>query len=409
MHSVNENRLGYKHTPLGWIPEEWEVKEVGEFAKLSSGTTPARKYYERFYSNGNIPWVKTTDLNNSEITATEESVTEAALQETSLKIFPKDSILVAMYGGFNQIGRTGLLKMPATVNQALTVIQLQKNIVPKYILEWFNYRVRYWKNFAGSSRKDPNITGKDVADFPVVLPAYDEQLRISTILSIWDEAISQTKQLIDQLQQRNRGLIQDLLGGKRRLKGFTEKWKEVRLEDVFTERNETGYITLDLLSVGSLGIYPQSQSDKRDISNGDKTKYKRICPGDIGYNTMRMWQGRSALSSLEGIVSPAYTIVTPKKGAFPMFFAFLFKLPSVVHRFFRNSQGLVEDTLNCKFKDFSLVRVEIPEYDEQVTIATILTKTVEEIKVYEQKLAIFQKQKKGLMQKLLTGEIRVKI
>jgi type I restriction enzyme S subunit len=199
-----------------------------------------------------------------------------------------------------------------------------------------------------------------------------------------------------------------LLTGKKRLKGFKGGWKEVHLGDVFTERNETGYINLDLLSIGSLGVYPQSQSEKRDISNTDKSKYKRICPGDIGYNTMRMWQSRSALSSMEGIVSPAYTIVTPKDLQHSLFYAYLFKIPSVVNKFFRNSQGLVEDTLNCKFKDFAIVKVEVPEYKEQVAIADVISQTLKEITLNEQKLAALQQQKKGLMKKLLTGEVRVK-
>ncbi len=81
----------------------------------------------------------------------------------------------------------------------------------------------------------------------------------------------------------------------------------------------------------------------------------------------------------------------------------------MVNKFFRKSQGLVEDTLNCKFRDFSKVKASVPEYDEQVAISDVLTKTVDEIQLYEQKLAALQQQKKGLMQKLLTGEIRVKI
>jgi type I restriction enzyme S subunit len=164
-----------------------------------------------------------------------------------------------------------------------------------------------------------------------------------------------------------------------------------------------------LLSVGELGVYPQTESNKKDSSNEDKSKYKRICPGDIGYNTMRMWQGRSALSALEGIVSPAYTIVTPKENASAVFFAYLFKTETLVHLFFRKSQGLVSDTLNCNFKDFKIVKVETPpSIGEQHAIAKFLDQANNEMKGYEQKLATLQLQKKVLMQKLLTGEIRVK-
>ena len=72
---------------------------------------------------------------------------------------------------------------------------------------------------------------------------------------------------------------------------------------------------------------------------------------------MRMWQGRSALSDLEGIVSPAYTVVKPKKNTNSLFFSYLFKMPKMTNLFWRNSQGLVDDTLNCKFKDFSIIKV----------------------------------------------------
>ena len=72
-----------------------------------------------------------------------------------------------MYGGFNQIGRTGILTVPSTINQALTAIVTNDLVDAEYLLNWLNYRVFYWKKFAGSSRKNPNITGKDVKDFPI--------------------------------------------------------------------------------------------------------------------------------------------------------------------------------------------------------------------------------------------------
>ncbi|MEQ8907954.1 MAG: restriction endonuclease subunit S [Vicingaceae bacterium] len=194
-----------------------------------------------------------------------------------------------------------------------------------------------------------------------------------------------------------------------RLKGFEGDWEEVKLGDFFTERKEAGFDNLPLLSVGEKGVYPQNESNKKDTSNKNKSKYKRICPNDIGYNTMRMWQGRSALSDLEGIVSPAYTIVTPKKNANPKFFAALIKIDEVVHKFYRNSQGLVSDTLNCKFKDFKIVKVNVPPtLEEQHAIVDILDQADQELALQIAKKEALQKQKAGLMQKLLTGEVRVK-
>lgn len=161
------------------------------------------------------------------------------------------------------------------------------------------------------------------------------------------------------------------------------------------------------MSIGQQGVYPQTDSNKRDISNADKSKYKRIVPGDIGYNTMRMWQGRSALSSLEGIVSPAYTILVPKNNVNPYYFSILFKTSKLTNLFWRNSQGLVEDTLNCKYKDFSKIKYQVPSFEEQNAIAEILKTAEKEIQLEKQKLEELKEQKKGLMQQLLTGKVRL--
>jgi type I restriction enzyme S subunit len=202
--------------------------------------------------------------------------------------------------------------------------------------------------------------------------------------------------------------MQQLLTGKKRLPGFSGEWKEVKLGDVFDERNETNRDDLPLLSItGDKGVIYQSDSDKRDISNDDKSKYKRICPNDIGYNTMRMWQGRSALSELEGIVSPAYTIVTPREKVNVRFMAMLIQQPRVVYDFWTHSQGLVSDTLNCKYPDFCQVKVRIPTKEEQTAIASVLVKADKEIELAKEKLSNLQSQKRGLMQQLLTGRKRI--
>ena len=398
---------GYKDSPLGIIPKEWEVKRLGDIAELSSGTTPLRAK-SIFYKNGLIPWVKTTDLNNGLLTNTEELISKEALEQTSLKLLQKDTVLVAMYGGFNQIGRTAILGIPATINQALSALVCKENTKAKYVLEWLNFRVNDWKKLAASSRKDPNITRNDVAKFPIIIPPICEQGAISAVLQLWDKAIEKQSELIEKLKLRKRALMQQLLTGKKRLPGFSGEWKEVKLGDIFDERNETNRDDLPLLSItGDKGVIYQSDSDKRDISNDDKSKYKRICPNDIGYNTMRMWQGRSALSELEGIVSPAYTIVTLRENVNVRFMAMLIQQPRVVYDFWTHSQGLVSDTLNCKYPDFCQVKVRIPTKEEQTAIASVLVKADKEIELAKDKLASLRSQKRGLMQQLLTGKKRI--
>ncbi len=185
---------------------KWKSKALRDVASISSGTTPLRANPE-FYDGGTIPWIKTTDLNNSLIYSTQECITSKA----KATINPVGSVVVAMYGGFNQIGRTGLLQVPAATNQALSVLRSQPDMVlPVYLLAWLNAKVEVWKRIASSSRKDPNITSADVARFPISLPGIAEQRRIADFLSSLDTQITAESNQLAALKLHKQGLMQQL-------------------------------------------------------------------------------------------------------------------------------------------------------------------------------------------------------
>jgi type I restriction enzyme S subunit len=121
-----------------------------------------------------------------------------------------------------------------------------------------------------------------------------------------------------------------------------------------------------------------------------------------------MWQGVSALSTLEGIVSPAYTICIPGEKLDPSFVAYLFKMPFMIHRFYRYSQGLTSDTWNLKYPHFCEVKMPLPSLEEQKQIVETLSTAQQEIDLLNQLAEKYKTQKRGLMQKMLTGEWRVK-
>ena len=185
---------------------EWECKTLEDIAKISSGSTPLRANLE-FFAEGSIAWVKTTDLNNSFIIETEEKITPKA----RARINPAGSVLVAMYGGFNQIGRTGCLSVPAATNQAISVLVMdRKAALPVYVLAWLNAKVEDWKRIASSSRKDPNITGSDVSKFPITFPKTQEQHRIADCLTSLDDLITAQTQKLQALKTHKKGLMQQL-------------------------------------------------------------------------------------------------------------------------------------------------------------------------------------------------------
>ena len=259
----------------------------------------------------------------------------------------------------------------------------------------------------------PHISATQIREFGLLLPPLAEQQKIARILSVWDQAIGTTERLVENITQQKKALMQQLLTGKKRLldesgKRFESEWKETKLGELFKERVETGFNDLPLVSITSTqGVINREDVGRKDTSNSDKSKYRRICPNDIGYNTMRMWQGVSGRSDIEGIVSPAYTILIPIDNVSAKFAAFLFKLPSLVHVFERNSQGLVSDTWNLKYSNFKNIKYKFPVFEEQQKIATVLTNADKEIELLKQQLADLQQEKKALMQVLLTGKRRV--
>lgn len=225
--------------------DEWIESKIGENFNVTSGTTPLRSE-QSYFANPSIYWVKTTDLNNGIIKSTEEKISKIALAKTSLKILPKNTVFVAMYGGFNQIGRTGILSVEATCNQALSAIYPNENFNPYFVLTYLNHKVDDWKNFAASSRKDPNITKNDVLSFPIIYPTLTEQTKIAEFLSTVDDKISQLSRQLALLNQYKKGVMQKIFSQEIRFKNdngedFGE-WDYLQLDEVLDYEQPTKYI-----------------------------------------------------------------------------------------------------------------------------------------------------------------------
>ena len=234
-----------------------------------------------------------------------------------------------------------------------------------------------------------------------------EQQKIADCLSALDDMISAEGQKTEALREYKRGLMQQLFPAngattpQLRFPGFTGEWKEKKLGDSFDERVEKNRGDLPLLSLGEEGLKLQSETERKDNSNADKSKYLRVALGDIAYNTMRMWQGRCVYSNIEGIVSPAYTVCKPKQGIDGLFHYYLFKTNRMIHIFHQNSQGLVSDTLNLKYDSFSKIKYFLPPtLAEQQKIADCLSSLDDMITAQAGRTETLREYKRGLMQQL---------
>ena len=163
-------------------------------------------------------------------------------------------------------------------------------------------------------------------------------------------------------------------------------WEQRKLGDCFDERNES-MPDGELISVTiNDGIRKFSELGRHDNSNDDKSKYKKVCVGDIAYNSMRMWQGASGYSPYEGIVSPAYTVLSPKTGVVSRCLAYQFKLPEMIHTFQVNSQGITSDNWNLKYPAFSEIDISVAtQVKEQELIASFFTNLDNLITLHQRK------------------------
>ncbi|MDX2286075.1 MAG: restriction endonuclease subunit S [Bacteroidia bacterium] len=404
-------RPGYKLTKLGWIPEEWEVKRLDQVAEIQTGIQKGAKKTGKTIQ---LPYLRVANVQDGYLDLREIKTIDVPAEKAERYSLQVGDVLMTEGGDFDKLGRGTIWKgeIPKCVHQNhIFAVRPDPNQVLPYYLASYSGSPRGKQYFIASSKQSTNlasINSTQLKAFPLPLPPLAEQRKIAAILSTWDRAIGQTEALLAQLRQRNRGLAQQLLTGERRVAGFEGAWKEVRLGEVFSERKETGFEGLPLVSItGDRGVIWRDELDKKDSSSEDKSKYLRICPGDIGYNTMRMWQGRSAVSDREGIVSPAYTVLTPTDRVDADFMGRLFQHPRMIHNFFRYSQGLVNDTLNCKYPHFAKVQTRIPPLPEQQAIARILQAADAEVAAQEARLTALREQKRGLMQGLLTGAVRV--
>jgi len=248
--------------------------KICEFASVTSGSTPSRSKHEEYFENGSVPWVKTMDLTNGPIVSTDEKITQVAAK--TCKPYSAGTVLVAMYGGFKQIGRTGLLIHEAAINQALSAIDVNRQkCSPEYLLQYLNHNVIKWRRFAASSRKDPNITSADVKSFQVELPTLPEQKAIADLLFTWDEAIEKTERLIQAKERSLNAYARDLFD--RRNDGNYDGWKVVKLKSVLTEHGDksTGLEEVYSVSVHK-GLVNQVEHLGRSFSAANTDNYNRV-------------------------------------------------------------------------------------------------------------------------------------
>lgn len=265
-------------------------------------------------------------------------------------------------------------------------------IIPRYSAYWFSYVFdgRKFKHYSKNLRYTLNYD--EFAVLPIILPSIDEQQRIARFLDTEcariDAVIEQTRASIEEYKKLKQAVITQAVtkgirpnrpmkdSGVEWIGEIPADWKVFRIANLYDERNECGSDDLPILTVSiNSGISDHEVADEDQIRvfirSEDKTKYKRVYPGDLAYNMMRAWQGAFGAVRVDGMISPAYVVAKAKQGEAldSRYVEALLRTPSAIEEMHRYSHGITDFRLRLYWPEFKNIRICVPEIEEQCEIA----------------------------------------
>lgn len=411
---------GYKATALGIIPQEWEVRPLNYLGAICSGGTPDTEVAE--YWNGDIAWCTPSDitkLDTKYIESTEVKITAKGLKESSATLLPPRSIVVCTRA---TIGNAAICNTEIATNQGF------KNIIPneKTNPEWLYYIIIYSKPRLvrfGCGSTFLEVSKKDFSRFKIAVPPLAEQRKIAEVLGVWDEAIEKQARLIEKLALRKRALMQRLLSAKLRLPGFSEPWQKVKLGDIGDTYNGLSGKNKDDFEYGNAQFIPYINvfsNERIDTNNLGCVQIKpneqqnTVKYGDIFFTVSSETPDEVGMASvllehLDNTYLNSFCFgyrLNNFSTLNPFFAAYLFRTEH-----FRNYMSVLAQgstRFNISKKEVMKLKIDLPTIEEQTAIAEVLTAADREIELAKEKLERLRRQKRGLMQQLLTGKRRIK-
>ncbi|MEB7838251.1 restriction endonuclease subunit S [Staphylococcus xylosus] len=389
----------------------WKEEKIKTLFKVVSGTTPLRSKKE-YFDKAEVPWVKTTDLNNNVLRITDEKISNIAVKEVNMRILPENTLLIAMYGGFNQIGRTGIISFKSTINQAISaLLDIEGKSDVNYLQAYFNYNVQKWKRLAASSRKDPNITKKDVENFKITIPTLKEQKRMGEFFSKLDRQIELEEQKLEKLEEQKKGYMQKVFSQELRFKDENgneyPEWEDKKLLNVIAIQNGYAFKS-NLFSEKGMPIIRITDINKSTVKKG--TVYY---PESIEINERFKIKQYDILIAMSGAttgkvgkyISEKPSLLNQRIGKFVMKkgtdnnFMFIY-LNSLYFKKELSKLLVAGAQPNISSQDIENINLFIPINEEQRKIGEFFNELDELIEKQSSKIGVLKQRKKGFLQKM---------
>ena len=407
---------GYKQTELGIIPEDWEVKQISDFTAIVTGGTPSTQHPE--FWGGDIRWMNSGELNLRFIYDVEGRITEVGLNNSSTHIIPAKCVLVGLAGQGKTRGTAAYNLVSLCTNQSIAAFLPTDKHSSLYLYYVIDSMYDYLRLLSSGDGGRGGLNKQILSTLNIVLPPLAEQRAIAEALSDVDGLIAALDKKIAKKRLIKQGAMQQLLTGKTRLPGFTDEWVEKKLGDVGVLLNGYAFKSETYNKAGTYNIITIANVQNGKLTINDCNRLISV-PSDIQEH--QKLKKNDILISMTGNVGRACLVnandclLNQRVGLFVVrdiqncdkhFIFTIMNDGKFENTMIESGQGAAQ--ANIGKKDIEGFTFLLPtNIEEQQAIATILSDMDKEIADLEAQRNKYRLLKSGMMQKLLTGQIRL--
>jgi len=421
---------GYRKTKVGILPDDWELEPLGNLFNFKNGVNAEAEKYGKGIKFVNIMEIINNNSLSSKLIPGEVELSKKAIKE---KLVIKGDVL------FNRTSETaediGLTSVylddTEVVFGGFVIRGRQKKKVLHDIYKKYCFRFSYLRNqirVRGQGVVRSNIGQKDLEKVMLNIPRPNEQQKIAKILSTWDEAIELKEKLIEEKKKLRIATVNDLLFGLKRFDDFIkshkytptkyinipEDWEFIKIGDISTEVSEKNgnHEELPVLSCTKhSGLVDSLTYFKKRVFSEDTSTYKQVKKNQFVYATNHIDEGSIGCQNIyeNSLVSPMYTVFKTNSKVNNNFLFSLLKTRLYIFIYQVNMSASVDRRGSLRWNDFSKIRIPLPDIAEQNKIVEFIRSVDNEIELLKLELNQLKEQKRGLMQLLLTGIVRVEV
>lgn len=420
----------YKDSGVEWIgkvPEHWQAAPVKAISTTLNGATPESAKAE--YWDGEIAWYTPTDIDNevaTELGSPRRYISQAGFDSCAVRLAPPGSVILSTRA---PIGSVGVTNIPSTINQGCRTL-VPNDGVPAKLLASMLVAARNELRLRGNGTTFQELSTEALRSLRMPLSPLAERESIVSRLdretARIDALIAKKTEFIELLTKKRQALITHAV-----TKGLNPKakmtdsgvewigevpahWEVRRMATLFREAIRQGDPNLPILSISIHDgitddeLAPEDR-DRRVSQIEDRTKYKRVAPGDLAYNMMRAWQGAFGAVTVDGLVSPAYVVAEPTDDFRTGYVEHLLRTPMAIEEMRRYSRGIADFRMRLYWDYFRDLKVCLPPKDEQNAILDRIGKETGRIDLLTGKtqtsIDLLKKRRSALITAAVTGQI----